>query len=169
MRRRQTTGAIDDEPAGADIYRATDYPLHYLASIQRRNFENMSRALRPHGVTPQEWRFLAVLSERDGQGVSELAEMSVVERTRTSRIVDAMEKRGLVRKRVYGADRRMTIIELTAAGRAKFREVLPVVRKVHGYLMHGLSQSEFDALMKTLRKMKDNAFRTEAIRRLYRD
>ena len=168
MRRRQTTEVIDG-PARVDIYRATDYPLHYFASIQRRNFENISRALRPHGVTPQEWRILVALSERDGQSVSELAEMSVVERTRASRIVDAMEQRGLVRKRVHGADRRMTIVELTAAGRAKFREVLPVVRKVHGYLMHGLSQSEFDALMKTLRKMKDNAFRTEAIRRLYRD
>jgi DNA-binding MarR family transcriptional regulator len=129
----------------------------------------MRRALRPHGVTPQEWRILAALAERDGQGVSELAEIAVVERTRTSRIVDGMEQRGLVRKQVHGADRRMTIIVLPEAGRAKLREILPIVRKVRGYLWHGLSQSEFDALMKALRKIKDNAFRTEAIRRLYHD
>jgi DNA-binding MarR family transcriptional regulator len=169
LRRKQTAEPIEDQSAEADIYRVTDFPLHYMASIQRRNFESMRRALRPHGVTPQEWRILATLAERDGQGVSELAEIAVVERTRTSRIVDGMEQRGLVRKEAHGADRRITIIVLTEAGRAKLREILPIVRKVHGYLWHGLSRTEFDALMKALRKIKDNAFRTEAIRRLYHD
>src|SRR5262245_52791873 len=105
------------------IYHIVEFPLHFMAAVQRRNQQNMATALRPMGVDPQEWRILATLRERDRQSISELAEIAVLERTRASRIVDSMVERGLVQRFVDNGDRRYALVGLTPAGREKYQEI----------------------------------------------
>ncbi len=160
----QTTrsGAGDDDP----VYRLSDFPLHYMATIKRKNLQYMTMALRPFDVNPQEWRILASLRERDRQAVSELADIAVLERTRASRIVDSLVERGLVLRSADNGDKRFALVGLTDAGRARYEKIVPVVRRIHGHLISGISDQDFSTLMLCLRKMKENAFRTEDLHRL---
>ena len=45
----------------APHYRLSDYPMHYLAAIQRQNQLNLGHALRPAGLSVPMWRALSAL------------------------------------------------------------------------------------------------------------
>jgi DNA-binding MarR family transcriptional regulator len=60
--------------------RVSDYPFFYMHWIISQNNQNIGDALREHDVTPTTWRVLAILQERDGMSVNELAEASVMDR-----------------------------------------------------------------------------------------
>jgi DNA-binding MarR family transcriptional regulator len=74
----------------------------------------------PLGLTPIQYAALAYLRDQTGdlefeQGM--LAEGLGIDRNHMSLAIDALEARGLVRRRVNPADRRSRLCSLTAAGR----------------------------------------------------
>jgi DNA-binding MarR family transcriptional regulator len=139
-------------------FRITDYPMYYMATIRHRNSANLANVLRPHGVTPAGWRVLAILQERDGHNIGYLAEISAVERSNMSRIVDSMEKAGLVKRAAQKGDKRQRLVYLTAAGRRKFDTILPLVLERYAKNFEGLSDRDMQTLMTFLRRIKDNVF-----------
>ena len=141
-------------------FRIADYPMYLMATVRQRNFVNMSHALRRYGVTPQIWRVLAILDERDGHNIAYLSEMAVVERSNMSRIVDNMERSGLVRRGHPEADKRHRLVFLTEAGQAKFDEILPAALGQYRKGLEGFSASEVETLMRLLRRLKDNVYRS---------
>ena len=76
-----------------------------------------------------------------------------------TRSVDALEERGLVRRRRELRDRRHVQIHLTATGHRKFEEVLPTVLWNIDRVVAGFSPDELDTLMDFLRRMRDNVYR----------
>lgn len=69
------------------------------------------------GVPVAEWRVLACLSDKDGQTVTELARLAQMEQSRLTRVVERMDKRGLVLRERSVADRRNVFVHLTPEGR----------------------------------------------------
>jgi DNA-binding MarR family transcriptional regulator len=57
--------------------------------------------------------------------MSELGERVVLSRTRVSRVVDELERAGLVERQAHPTDGRSTYAALTAAGRRRFRAAAP--------------------------------------------
>jgi DNA-binding MarR family transcriptional regulator len=140
-------------------FRLTDWPMHYLASIRRQNLTNMTRALRPLGITPHIWRVLAALADQDGHSVGELADITVIERSNLSRIVDDMEQAGLIERRQRVGDKRLTLVYVTPKGRRVFEQALPIALDVYGRALDGFAPDEFRLFMSFLRRMKENVFR----------
>lgn len=140
-------------------FRITDYPMYHMAAIQHRNFGNLTHALRPHDVSPVEWRVLAILNERDGHNIAYLAEIASVERSNMSRIVEAMERDGLVARRMQAGDKRQRLVCLTEHGQNKFNEILPVVMERYAKNFDGLSKKDIETLMRLLRRIHDNVHR----------
>lgn len=70
------------------------------------------------GVPVAEWRVLACLSDKDGQTVTELARLAQMEQSRLTRVVERMDKRGLVLRERSVTDRRNVFVHLTPEGRA---------------------------------------------------
>ncbi len=66
-------------------------------------------------LSPTKRRALDVLAEGEAR-VGELAAQVGVEETTATRLVDRLEALGLVERRSLAADRRVTVVRLTAAG-----------------------------------------------------
>jgi DNA-binding MarR family transcriptional regulator len=66
-------------------------------------------------LSPTKRRALDVLAEGDAR-VGELAAQVGVDETTATRLVDRLEALGLVERRSLAADRRVTVVRLTAAG-----------------------------------------------------
>jgi DNA-binding MarR family transcriptional regulator len=76
-----------------------------------------AEALAPFGVSGRELAVLTVLAGQEPGSQQQAAQRLGVDRTTMVGLVDALEDKGLVRRRAHAEDRRRNVIELTEAGR----------------------------------------------------
>ena len=97
---------------------------------------------------------LAVL---DGEGgpltPSEIADRVLVASATMTSTLDALERRGWIRRLPNPADRRSVLIEITAEGRAVTDQVLPGIRSIEASMMSVLTQTERKQLVGLLDKV----------------
>jgi DNA-binding MarR family transcriptional regulator len=148
------------DPNSKEGFGFAEYPIFFIGQIQRKNFKNLSVALKPFGLIPLEWRTLAQLQEEDGLSVSELAEIVISERSALSRLMGSMENKGLLKRIVSKKDQRETLVKLTKKGRQVFEEILPIVRKQLAWTLEGLSEEQQRELMLLLGKLYENVNRS---------
>ncbi|MFI5909225.1 MarR family winged helix-turn-helix transcriptional regulator [Dactylosporangium sp. NPDC051541] len=87
-------------------------------SVARRLRHQSHETLQPLGVTPGQARALNVLAKHGTMRLSELSEHLRIAPRSTTEVVDGLQERGLVERRPDPADRRATLVTLTAAGTA---------------------------------------------------
>jgi DNA-binding MarR family transcriptional regulator len=138
-------------------YRIGDYPMHYIAAIQRQNQINLGHALRSAGLSVPMWRALSALHDQDGQTIGQIADKTVLDRSSLGRLLEEMAAQGLVERESPPDDRRAVLIRLSAAGQRRFEAALPIVHEHYRRLLRGISESDFRALMRLLRRVKANA------------
>src|SRR5205085_4899653 len=91
-----------------------------LARSRRQVFQKARRRLEGLGESIFEWRLLAYLHD-DGPAIqAELADATAQHPASISRLLDEMEEKGLVVRRRDTADRRRVLVEVAAAGEAKY-------------------------------------------------
>ncbi len=82
-------------------------------------------------ITVEQWRALIPCYKHDGLTQGQLCEIMSQEKTGVSRLVSALEKRGLLRRESSKEDRRVNFLFITDAGRelmeASFDPVLAVL------------------------------------------
>ncbi len=115
-----------------------------------------SEEVRPLGATLQTWRVLAALHERDGRRMGDLSETTSIEVSTLTRLVDGMEKKGLVSRRRDAADARAVTLHATPAGRRMTRIILPIAARYEKVALLGFSEAEATVLKTALRRLFDN-------------
>lgn len=92
------------------------------------------------------------------QGVThgELARLMIRSNHSITRLVDALERDGLVRRHRDDNDRRAVYVRLTAAGMQLMRAHLKAVAELERQVLVGLSAAELEGLTTTLRKVRAN-------------
>jgi len=88
--------------------------------------------------------------------VSQLSELTAIERSALGRSVDAMAKRGLVRRVEHADDRRMQNIEITRAGSSLYDEIVPVIVGLNAQATWNIDASEISQCIATLRRVRAN-------------
>lgn len=143
------------QPA-AGPHRITDYPMHYIAAIQRQNQINLGHALRPFGLSVPMWRALSALNDKQDVTIGQLADLTVLDRSSLGRVLEDMAELGLIERESPPDDRRAVVIRIAEAGRRRFAEALPAYRDHVRRLLRGVSDPEFATLMRLLRRLKAN-------------
>jgi DNA-binding MarR family transcriptional regulator len=144
------------EAAGKAAFRLGDYPFIYMADIIFRINQNLLVALRPSGISIPMWRVLAILQETDGLPLSQLSAVIFVERSALSRVIDAMEEAGMVRREVLGRDRRYTRVFLCKEGRRKFEQIVPLAQGQIEWALQGLDRRRVQEFEDTLHHIIGN-------------
>jgi DNA-binding MarR family transcriptional regulator len=112
--------------------------------------------VRPLGASLQIWRVLAALREWDGRRMGDLSETTSIEVSTLTRLVDNMEKGGLVERRRDAGDARAVALYVTAAGRRLTRRILPIAERYETVALKGFSAREAATLKKALQRLYDN-------------
>ncbi len=102
--------------------------------------------IRARGLTMGRWQGLCVLSRFDGSRVGVIAEHSGTEQPAVSRVIDQMERDGLVERRPARDDSRAVEVWITTEGHATFEELLPEANGFVEGLLRNFSRSEIDAM-----------------------
>jgi DNA-binding MarR family transcriptional regulator len=79
-----------------------------------------------------------------------------------TRLIDRLEAKGVVVRKVGIGDRRLISIELTATGLAIAKKAAPTFETVNRQLLDGFTDREVEQLTGMLRRLSDNARRLSA-------
>ena len=115
-----------------------------------------SEEVRPLGATLQMWRVLAALREGDGRRMGDLSETTSIEVSTLTRLVDNMEKKGLVARRRDAADARVVALHVTPAGRRLTQRITPIAERYESVALAGFTAAEADILKAALRRLYGN-------------
>ena len=122
--------------------------------------------VRPLGASLQSWRVLAALRERDGRRMGDLSETTSIEVSTLTRLVDGMERKGLVARRPAPGDARAVALWLTAAGERLTARIVPLAERYEKVALAGFGRQETDVLKQALRRLYDNIGKLERPSRL---
>jgi DNA-binding MarR family transcriptional regulator len=144
-------------PAAAPaVFELESHIFYLFTQIFGRRNRHLAEKLRPLRLGVPQWRVLAVLHERAGCTMNELADFTTIDRTTLTRALDRMAQDGLIERRSDAQDRRSVRLSLTAAGAAAFRRVLPRVIEQNERAMRGFGAAERAALRAALHRMVRN-------------
>lgn len=130
--------------------------FYLFTQIMGRRNRQLQEQLAPCGISVPQWRILAVLHERAGCTMNELADVTTVDRTTLTRALDRMAEDGLVTRENDARDRRNVRLGLTPAGTDAFRRVLPRVVAQNERSVDGFSAAEATSIRALLHRMLRN-------------
>ncbi|SEM16321.1 DNA-binding transcriptional regulator, MarR family [bacterium A37T11] len=107
-------------------------------------------------ITVDQWTVLKNLKMYADMAQRELAECCGKDQPTLTRIVDLLEKKGLVARRVHPADRRSFVVHLTEKGEQKITELAEPVAKIRVKAWDNLNESDFEHLKRILDTIYDN-------------
>jgi DNA-binding MarR family transcriptional regulator len=109
------------------------------------------------GLTIPEWRVIAVLTRYPGLSAREVADKTRMDAVAVSRAVNKLLKAGRIRRGIASDDRRRSVLHVSAAGAAVYREVAPLAIDYERALLEALQPQERSALDHLLRQLTDRA------------
>jgi DNA-binding MarR family transcriptional regulator len=124
-----------------------------VARLLRTAFDRRMRRL---GLTRAQWLVLTRLHRRPGASQSELAEMMEVEKASAGRMIDRLEAKGWLERRVQQDDRRIKRIYLTSAAQRVHKRIWRIAEVTVDHALASLSTQESTQLMKLLVRVKRN-------------
>ena len=115
--------------------------IRRLNQIAVSVFQERMQALG-QDLTPVQFAALQVLHSRPGIDQATLSAMIAYDRATIGGVVDRLEGKGLLERRVSTRDRRARELRLTEGGATVLRRVQPVVEALQGDILAGLDAAE---------------------------
>ncbi len=139
-----------------------------VVNLMRRIISAISMAieheLEPAGLTNAQWVPLMKLHMGSASTVAELARECMMDAGGTTRLLDRLEAKDLVRRKRSSEDRRVVNLELTDGGRAVAQEIPAVICAVQNIHMRGFTLEDWQQLNRLLRRMLGNALEIQTER-----
>jgi DNA-binding MarR family transcriptional regulator len=118
-------------------------PLGLLVAAIRRSVKAMvTRRVEPLGLAPLQFWVLVGALEAPDASQADLARRLRCDEPSVSRVVATLAKRGWLRARRHGADRRRVLLALTPSGRALARRLAPIAAEVRAAVEAPLDAGE---------------------------
>ncbi len=107
------------------------------------------------GVTEQQWRVLRLLDEEGPQEPTHIAERACLLLPSLTRILQKLEKKGLVSRRAHPQDRRRQIVEISASGKRIIRDNLAGIIEQADHVRAHLGEDNHKKLLDLLNDLRD--------------
>jgi DNA-binding MarR family transcriptional regulator len=103
-------------------------------------------------LTPVQYAALVTDAKNAGIDQATLAGLIAYDRATIGGVVDRLEQKGYLARRVSGRDRRARELEVTKEGRRALRSMEPAVEAAQQIMLRGLTRSETTEFLRLLRK-----------------
>lgn len=127
-----------------------DYLLFLLAAASASASAGFHQIIRENGLRVPEWRALACLHDKDGQMITRLAALALMEQSAMTRVIERMEERNLVERRGDTRDRRRVRVHLAPEGRALVETLVAEARSHEARVLALLPRAEHQRLKQSL-------------------
>lgn len=115
---------------------------------------------RPAGLSPAQYNILRILrgaseTAPDGLPCGEIADRMVTREPDVTRLIDRLEKAGLVRRQRSESDRRRVFVALTTLGFERLDALDEPIRAMHRRLLGHMTPEELDAVNRLMVRARD--------------
>lgn len=144
------------EPAAAEhaVLELDRFLPYRLSVLSNRISQDIARLYADRfGLGITQWRILAVLGRYPDLSATELTERTAMDKVAVSRAVAGLLEAGLLRRRLHGADRRRSRLELSARGYRVYDQIAPLALDYEARLLAGLDPGERQVLLALLAKL----------------
>jgi DNA-binding MarR family transcriptional regulator len=157
----KSTGAIAVKKPKADIIDTlSGGELGFLISAVRSAIWNsIESELQPLDITAAQFVVFNSIALGKGRTIGEFCRLLGYDSGAMTRLLDRLEKKGLVRRVANPEDRRSFLVELTPESRALFPQARRRVQAVFKRLLAGFDQERAEALKQSLERLLANAGR----------
>jgi DNA-binding MarR family transcriptional regulator len=146
------------EPLAGEIadFGHETYLLHLLAAASSHRDRTLGRHFEPLGLTVDKYRSLVAVARLPGCTMKELSQVTSIDRTTLTRMVDQMVAAGWVTREHAVRDRRLVQLSLTPDGLALGRKAVRLVTDANRQAAVDLTVSEISAAARTLETVLHN-------------
>ena len=123
----------------------------HLQRAARAVARRFDAALRPLSLTNGQFSLLMSLNREDPPSIGSVSALLATDRTTLTANLKPLERRGLVKVSIDGADKRTRRLKLTSAGRVLLIAAVPIWRKTHAKVEKLLPRANSQELRVDLR------------------
>jgi DNA-binding MarR family transcriptional regulator len=153
-RRSSATGEVEAPvPDVVPAFVLEQHLFFWFTQVLDRRDRQLAAALKADGLRAPEWRILATLHSRHRLSMSELADLTSIERTTLSRVVERMVRAACVMRFTDASDGRVTRLALTASGERLFARIWPAVWRVNELAVASLPEPAVGLVRWALQEM----------------
>lgn len=127
-----------------------------LASANRKLRALVDERARDMGLTLSRARLLMQLAKADGPIQSDLADLLDIEQPTLVRLLDGLERTGMIERRAAPGDRRARRVFLTKAARAQAEDILAFLTELRADVLDGVDREELEVALRVLSRMSRN-------------
>jgi DNA-binding MarR family transcriptional regulator len=136
-------------------------PTSYVAgSVAKRARADIQAALAKHELATSEHGVLVALADFGALSQQQLADRLDADKSHVVRLIDRLERRGLITRKPHPTDRRRHEIELTPQGRELVDAITPITKDIEADHLKGLSAKEQRTLATLLLRVLEAQDRT---------
>ena len=140
-----------------DSFRPSQGIGAYIGRARRTIVEAIDRELAPLDISHAQWIVVMLLGDGAAATAAELCKILIYDPGAMTRLLDRLEKKGVLRRVRAKDDRRAVQLKLTADGKKLYPRILDALVRVFNRLLHGFSKSEVQLLEQLLKRMVANA------------
>ncbi|AIF50767.1 MarR family winged helix-turn-helix transcriptional regulator [Pelosinus sp. UFO1] len=134
-----------------------DDSLGFWINVVAGKMKNeLNRSISKYDITAEQWAVLSRLWEEQGITQKDLAERTGKDQPNTGRILDKLEKKGLVNRIPDTQDRRIVLVYLTDTGCELKEKLIPIATDVLIRAQRGIDDKDITYLKQILEKLSRN-------------
>lgn len=147
--------ATDEKPSQNFRSREQEATLGLLRTADAVK-RSLAQVIEPHGITPQQYNVLRILRGAGSDGIPTLTigERMIEQTPGVTRLVDRLERKGLVARTPCPKDRRRVFCRITAKGLDLLKELDDPVNRWDSQAVSVLPPSELDTLVDLLDRVR---------------
>lgn len=134
-----------------------DDTLHYLIMANQMLVQkSLLEQLKDTGLTIGQPKILDYLKDHDGSNQKEIARACFLEAGSLTTILNKMEEKGLIERRILNGNRRCFHIYLTAEGKGKQKLVEKAFAEIEKKALADVKEEELEQFMSVYHRIYDN-------------
>lgn len=137
-------------------YRARDSVGYLLRRVYTIMHDRIEAAFAGHGFTLMQWIVLIYVRDGLARTASDIAREFRHDSGALTRVIDRLERRGLLTRRRSTRDRRSVNLALTPQGRRTIEELLPVMVTEMNVALEPFTRAEFEQFRAMMVRMVDH-------------
>lgn len=109
------------------------------------------------GISMPEWKVLAIIAEKPGLSAVAVSRLAQMDTVAVSRAVTKLMDRDLIARELDSEDRRRTILNLSAEGRALHDEIAPLATELEESLLEEFTDDEKQVFEKAIKALYEKS------------
>lgn len=129
----------------------------HIGRARRTIVEAINQELAPLDISHAQWIVVLMLGDGAAGTAAELCKILIYDPGAMTRLLDRLEKKGVLRRMRIKGDRRAVRLELTPEGAKLYPRIVQALVQVFNRLLRGFSAGEVQQLERLLGRMVANA------------